>query len=129
MYYLTALYGHSRSDGDTNPFKRIQAVDLRSAKTYARLFGGAFVTHGIGSFMDEAGRIMLENCSFLHCLAHTVTDENWKDLTRLATGIGETLGQESVLLAKLETEGHMELVSSYGVPIGSGRRVWQPAAS
>ncbi len=129
MYYITAVYGHSRSDGDTNPFNRIQAADRHCAKSSGKIFGGAYLTRGIGAFRDEVGRVVLESCSILNCLAHEVTDTNWQDLTRLANEIGETLGQESVLLAKLEVEGQIDLVSPYGVPIGSGRRVWLPSAS
>ncbi len=104
MFQVSMSIGQRTAAGEVLPADRVIAAEHRALEVFARLFQGAQLYRGIGSFLHTDGTTVIENSSTVWSYAATV-EGCYDELYALARELIAALEQESVMLSTITLDG------------------------
>lgn len=96
MKRVTINIASTRSDGTSVQDDYREHVRDYVLRRFGTLYGGASAQDGVGSWVDDAGRLIVEPNIFVWSYAETVDDIV---LNRIAKVVGRALQQDAVMVA------------------------------
>jgi hypothetical protein len=110
MFKIELSFGHKTATGELLSADRVIAAEHHALEVFARLFQGAQLYHGTGSFLHTDGTMVIEPSSTIWSYAETV-EGRYDPLYALGRELIAALDQTSVLLCTLALDWMVSLHS------------------